>query len=583
MERSLDMINKRLIHLVSESKKYIFANVVIQWIGLLANIYMIIRISQLVQKVFMKQAQSGDFVKVAMVVAATIGIRSLCMSLSAKMGFLSSKAVKQKLRTMIYNKLLRIGASYNEKVSSSEVVQVAVEGVEQLETYFGAYLPQFFYSMLAPLTLFAVLSRINFKAAVILLICVPMIPIAIASVQTFAKKLFVKYWGQYTSLGDLFLENIQGLTTLKIYQADEFKNEQMNEEAEKFRKITMRVLVMQLNSVTIMDFIAYGGAALGIVTAVLQFQAGNVSLAGCLTIILLSAEFFIPMRLLGSFFHIAMNGMAAAEKIFRLMDLEEPIRGEADFPKEASIRMSDVGFSYTKERDILRFVEMSFPIKSFTAIVGESGSGKSTIAGILTGRNKNYQGSIKIGATELSDISEEALMKGIGYIGHESYLFKGTVRENLLMGNPNASEDKMWEVLDQVNLAEFLRSEKGLDTKLMEKGGNLSGGQRQRLALARAVLHDAPVYIFDEATSNIDVESENEIMEQIHRLAQSKTVILITHRLANAVHTQNIYVLKDGQIREQGTHHELTRHPGIYSTLWETQMNLENFGKEAIA
>lgn len=577
------MINKRLIHLVPESKKYIFANVVIQWIGLIANIYMIVQISRLVQQVFMKQAQSGDFVKVAMVVAATIGIRSLCMSLSAKMGFLSSKAVKQKLRTMIYNKLLRIGASYNEKVSSSEVVQVAVEGVEQLETYFGAYLPQFFFSMLAPLTLFAVLSRINFRSALILLICVPLIPIAIASVQTFAKKLFGKYWGQYTSLGDLFLENIQGLTTLKIYQADEFKNEQMNEEAEKFRKITMRVLVMQLNSVTIMDFIAYGGAALGIVTAVLQFQAGNVSMAGCLTIILLSAEFFIPMRLLGSFFHIAMNGMAAAEKIFRLMDLQEPMRGEAEFPSAASIRMSDVGFAYTKERDILRSVDMVFPINSFTAIVGESGSGKSTIVGILTGRNKNYQGSIKIDGTELSDISEEALMKGIGYIGHESYLFKGTVRENLLMGNPNASEDKMWEVLDQVNLAEFLKSEKGLDTKLMEKGGNLSGGQRQRLALARAVLHDAPVYIFDEATSNIDVESENEIMEQIHRLAQSKTVILITHRLANAVHTQNIYVLKDGQIREQGTHHELTRHPGIYSTLWETQMNLENFGKEAIA
>lgn len=577
------MINKRLIHLVSESKKYIFANVLIQWIGLIVNIYMITQISFLVQQVFEKTAKADDFLRVAVIVLVTIALRSFCMILSSKMGFLSSKAVKQKLRGMIYEKLLRIGASYNEKISSSEVVQVSVEGVEQLETYFGAYLPQFFYSMLAPLTLFAVLSRINFKAALILLICVPLIPIAIASVQTFAKKLFGKYWGQYTSLGDLFLENIQGLTTLKIYQADEFKNQQMNEEAEKFRKITMRVLVMQLNSVTIMDFIAYGGAALGIIVSVLQFRAGNVSLAGCLTIILLSAEFFIPMRLLGSFFHIAMNGMAASEKIFRLMDLEVPRQGEKEFPKDTAIRISGLGFSYTTDREILKEVAMEFPKNSFTAIVGESGSGKSTIAAILMGRNKNYSGSIRIGDTELSEIAEDSLMKSIAYIGHESYLFKGSVRENLRMGNPSASEKEMWEVLEKVNLSDFLKAEKGLETLLIEKGGNLSGGQRQRLALARAMLHDAPVYIFDEATSNIDVESENEIMGQIHRLAQSKTVILITHRLANAVKTENIYVIQQGRIKEQGNHLQLISGEGIYATLWQTQMSLENFGTEVVA
>lgn len=577
------MINKRLIHLVSESKKYIFANVLIQWIGLIVNIYMITQISFLVQQVFEETAKADDFLRVAVIVLVTIALRSFCMILSSKMGFLSSKAVKQKLRGMIYEKLLRIGASYNEKISSSEVVQVSVEGVEQLETYFGAYLPQFFYSMLAPLTLFAVLSRINFKAALILLICVPLIPIAIASVQTFAKKLFGKYWGQYTSLGDLFLENIQGLTTLKIYQADEFKNEQMNEEAEKFRKITMRVLVMQLNSVTIMDFIAYGGAALGIIVSVLQFRAGNVSLAGCLTIILLSAEFFIPMRLLGSFFHIAMNGMAASEKIFRLMDLEVPRQGEKEFPKDTAIRISGLGFSYTADREILKEVAMEFPKNSFTAIVGESGSGKSTIAAILMGRNKNYSGSIRIGDTELPEIAEDSLMKSIAYIGHESYLFKGSVRENLQMGNPSASEKEMWEVLEKVNLSDFLKAEKGLETLLIEKGGNLSGGQRQRLALARAMLHDAPVYIFDEATSNIDVESENEIMGQIHRLAQSKTVILITHRLANAVKTENIYVIQQGRIKEQGNHLQLISREGIYATLWQTQMSLENFGTEVVA
>lgn len=536
------MIDKRLIRTVRESKKYIAWNVIYQWISLVANITMMVSIADLLSRLFANTADRENFVCTVIVVAAAVGIRYFCAVQSAKMGYLSSKAVKKVLREKIYRKLLRLGSSYKEKAQTSEIVQISVEGVEQLETYFGAYLPQFFYAMLAPLTLFIVLGFVNVPAAAVLLVCVPLIPAAIAAVQTWAKKLLSKYWGQYTALGDTFLENLQGLTTLKIYRADDFKNDEMNVEAEKFRKITMKVLTMQLNSITIMDLIAYGGAALGIVMSVTQYSKGNVSLAGCLLIIMLSADFFIPMRQLGSFFHIAMNGMAAGQKIFRLLDLPEAEEKKADCPK-GDIVCRDLHFSYDNDREILSGVNMTFKRGAFTAIVGESGCGKSTISAILTGRNKGYGGSVSVGETELPEIREADLMENITYISHQSYLFKGTVRDNLLMGKPDASDSELWEVLERVNLADFVRNEKGLDTGLSEKASNLSGGQCQRLALARALLHDSPIYIFDEATSNIDVESENDIMNEIQNLAESKTVILISHRLVNVVKADAIYVM----------------------------------------
>jgi ATP-binding cassette subfamily C protein len=433
--------------------------------------------------------------------------------------------------------------------------------------------------MLAPLTLFAVLSFVNFPSAIVLLVCVPLIPVAIIGVQRWAKKLLAKYWGQYTALGDTFLENLQGLTTTKIYQADEYKHREMNEQSEHFRRITMKVLTMQLNSITIMDLIAYGGAALGVILATTQFRTGRVDLAGCILIILLAADFFLPMRMLGSFFHIAMNGMAASDKIFRLLDLPEPEQKTATVPEDCSIECKALEFSYDADREILHAVDISFPKGSFTAIVGESGCGKSTIAGILMGRNRGYTGSITVGGTPLSEISEESLMQNFTYISHQSYLFKGTVRENLLMARPDTGEETLWQVLEQVNLADFLRSEKGLDTALNEKAGNLSGGQCQRLALARALLHDSPVYIFDEATSNIDVESENDIMREIHTLAKTKTVILISHRLANVAAADNIYVLDKGNIAESGSHKELLAANGSYAKLWNAQQELENYTK----
>ena len=574
------MINKRLIGTVRESKKYIAGNVVFQWCSLVANIVMMATITGLLGSLFRGEAESGTLMKAAMIVGGAVITRYICTTMATRMGYLSSKAVKKTLREMIYQKLLRLGNAYKEKVQTSEIVQVAVEGVEQLETYFGAYLPQFFYAMLAPLTLFGVLCFVNFPSAIVLLICVPMIPVTIVVIQRWAKKLLAKYWGQYTALGDTFLENLQGLTTLKIYQADDFKHKEMNEESEKFRRITMKVLTMQLNSITIMGLIAYGGAALGVILSVSQYRAGNVTLEGCLLIILLSADFFIPMRQLGSFFHIAMNGMAASDKIFRLLDLpEEEVKAET-ISEDTTIVCDKLSFAYEADREILHEVSMRFPKGSFTSIVGESGCGKSTIAAVLMGRNKGYTGSLTIGGKELSDISGESLMKRLTYISHQSYLFKGTVRDNLLMGKVEATDEELWEVLQRVKLADFLLEEKGLETQLLEKASNLSGGQCQRLALARALLHGSEVYIFDEATSNIDVESENDIMSQIAKLAETKTVLLISHRLANVVEADNIYVMEKGIVVESGKHEELLAKECVYAKLWNTQQSLENYGKE---
>ena len=574
------MINRRLIGTVPESKKYIAGSVALQWCSLAANIAMMYAVTALLAALCAGTLTRRALITTAVTALIAVAVRYGCTVGASRMGYLSSKAVKKTLRAAIYEKLLRLGASYSEQVKTSEVVQVTVEGVDQLETYFGAYLPQFFYAMLAPLTLFIVLCFVSVPAAAVLLICVSLIPVAIAAVQTWAKKLLSKYWGQYTALGDTFLENLQGLTTLKIYEADGFKNDEMNVEAEKFRKITMKVLTMQLNSITIMDLIAYGGAALGVIMAATQLRAGKIDLAGALLIILLAADFFIPMRQLGSFFHIAMNGMAASDKIFRLLDLPEPAQGGLPCP-EGDIVCRGLHFSYEPEREILHGVDLTIPQGRFVSLVGESGCGKSTVSALLMGRSKGYAGSLTIGGAELRDIDEASLMRHITYVSHQSYLFKGTVRDNLLMGRPGAGDDTLWQALDQVNLADFLKGEKGLDTPLTERGENLSGGQRQRLALARALLHDSPVYIFDEATSNIDVESENDIMAQIHALVRHKTVLLISHRLANVTASDEIYVLERGHIVQHGTHAALLAQGGAYAALWSAQQALEHYGEEA--
>ncbi|OUQ33326.1 ABC transporter ATP-binding protein/permease [Faecalibacterium sp. An122] len=574
------MINKRLMRIMGKSKKYVSAQVFFQWISLLCNIVLMFGIS-----LFLSQLSAGADLAVwknsIWILLSALAIRYACTSLASRVSHHAAQQVKQLLRTMIYEKLLRLGLAYQQKARTSEVVQLAVEGVDQLEVYFGSYLPQLCYSILAPLTLFAVLSFVSLPCAVLLFLCVPLIPMTIVAVQRFAKKLLGKYWGEYTSLGDSFLENLQGLTTLKIYQADAHQHQKMNEQSERFRKITMKVLSMQLNSIIVMDLIAYGGAALGIILAVWQFHAGSLSLFGALLVILLAAEFFLPMRLLGSYFHIAMNGMAAADKLFALLDLPDAQTGTHAFPKDCTVVCKDLRFGYESDREILRGIDFSVPPGRFVALVGESGCGKSTLAAILMGRIRGFQGELTIGGIPILDIAEDALTANITYVGHQSYLFRGTVRDTLKMGNPEATDADFWRVLEQVKLADFLRAQQGLDTELEENGVNFSGGQRQRLAVARALLHDTPIYIFDEATSNIDIESENAIMEQIKGLARNKTVILISHRLANVAGAHPIYVLRQGVIAEQGTHETLISQQGEYARLWNAQQQLETYGKVA--
>ncbi len=577
------MIKKRLIILLSKSRKYVYLQVLWQWLSLICQIVLIFTVADLLQHALVREWNGSVFLRSMVIVMITIVLRVLFDKQATNAGFQASVDVKRILREKIYQKLLRLGASYREQVSTSEVVQMSVEGVEQLEVYFGRYLSQFFYSLIAPITLFLVLFRINWQASLVLLICVPLIPGVIVMITKIAKRLLSRYWSIYTGLGDSFLENLQGLTTIKIYRAEQQKAREMDAESEQFRKITMKVLSMQLNSIIVMDIIAYGGAAIGMVIALWQFYQGQTGFEGTLTIILLAAEFFLPMRLLGSFFHIAMNGMAASDKMFAFLDLPEPEEKSVVLSKEeAELELRDVGFSYHPERQILQNISMTLPKGSFTSIVGTSGCGKSTIAGILMGRNRGYQGSVRFGQQELSEVTEESLMKQITLVSCNSYLFKGTVRDNLLSGNPYAKDDALYQALEQVNLKGFVEAENGLSTEVAEGGANFSGGQRQRLAIARALLHDSPVYIFDEATSNIDVESEELIMEVVHKLAKEKTVILISHRLANVVASDRIYMLDKGAVQESGRHQELLEKNGAYAHLYRSQQSLEAYGKVVV-
>jgi ATP-binding cassette subfamily C protein len=517
-----------------------------------------------------------------LLIALTILVRFFTTRYAVRMSYLASRTVKRKMRERIYRKLLRLGPSYREKVTTAELVQESVEGVDQLESYFGQYVPQFFYAFIAPVTLFALFTAAgSLRTGLVLLVCVPLIPATIVIVQKIAKRILAKYWDQYARLGSTFLENLQGMTTLKIYQADEFKNEQMNEESEHFRVVTMKVLTMQLNSIIIMDLLAYGGAAVGIILATKEFVNGSLEMAPCLFMILLSADFFLPMRRLGSYFHVAMNGMAASDRIFRFLALEEPDEGTELFPKNGgNFLLKSVSFSYDGEREVLHRINMQIPKNSFMGIVGESGSGKSTIASLLTGRLTAEQGEISISGVPIADCTQESLMRGITYIGPSSYFFKGTVRDNLLMGDPSASDERLLEVLRMCRMDTFPGGESALDVRLTENAQNLSGGQKQRLALARALLHDSPVYIFDEATSNIDVESEQIIMDRIRALAGGKTVILISHRLVNTREADRIFVMENGKLVESGNHRELMKWGGTYAVLWRMQQKLERFGRD---
>lgn len=576
------MIKTRLIGQVPSSKKYIALTVVAQWVKTVANIVMMFILSNLLALIL--DGKTFDFASLLPYLCGILGVmivRYLCGYFASKISFYASSEVKKVLRQKMYQKLTRMGASYHEKVSTSEVLQVFVEGVDQLELYFGKYLPQFFYAMLAPITLFAVLVFVSWKASLVLIVCVPLIPLSIVAVQKIAKRLLSKYWGVYTNLGDTFLENIQGLTTLKVYQADERKNIEMNEKAEQFRRITMKVLTMQLNSVSVMDIVAYAGSAVGVVIAIVQVENGTITLPQAFLLIMLAADFFLPLRLLGSFFHVAMNGMAASDKLFKLLDTEEDKRGtvtDVDFNNDIVIK--NLSFSYDDKKSVLDKISIVIEKHKLTSIVGKSGCGKSTLSSLLCGTTKGYKGQITIDGVEVKDIDEKTLMNNITAVNFNSYIFAGTVKDNLLIADKNASDEKMIDALKMVNLWSFLSEQDGLDTKLNQQGSNFSGGQRQRLAIARALLHKTPIYVFDEVTSNIDAESENDIMAVIHNMAKIKTVILISHRLENVVGSDKILLLDKGKIEESGTHFELMSLNKKYKLMYSTQAELEKYAKE---
>lgn len=573
------MINKRLIREVPQSKIYIQKAVGLQLLDLLMSIG-----STALLIALLRQFLSFEGEHVLSLCAGILLILLLRFFFYRKrhaIAYEASVDVKRLLRKRIFKKLMGFGTAYREKIKTAEAVQIMTEGVDQLEIYFSAYLPQFFYSMMAPLILFGVIAYFSLKVAIILLIGVPLIPLAIALVQKFAKRIFARYWGSYTEVGDQFLENLQGLTTLKIYKADGHRHDLMNRSAEAFRIATMRVLTMQLNSIIIMDLVAYGGAAIALAACIGGVREGSLSLYGALFILFLSADYFLPMRQLGSFFHVAMNGMAAADKMFDLLDLPDDADGTEDVEgKEVGLYAKSLSFSYDNEKNALQDLSFEHKGKGLIGIAGPSGSGKSTLAAILSKQVKHYEGSLKFFDTELSHIREAGLLDRVTYLGAGSYLMKGTVKELLDFAKPGATEESMWAVLDQVNLKDFFETADGLHTIVESGGTNLSGGQRQRLSLAMALLKDSDVYIFDEVTSNIDVESEEHIVSELYKLAGEKLVLFISHRLANIKDAHAIYVLDRGELKEKGTHDQLLAMKGIYESLWAQQVALEAYRGE---
>ena len=585
------MFDKRLFSLVPGVMRHIAGNVALQWLALLANVVLFVSVGRLLQSVLTGGATGIDLARALLVAVVAVAVRLVCQAQATKQGLAASALAKQRVRTLVYDKLVRMGPSYRETVATSEATQLCVEGIEQLEAYFGSYLPQLFYSLIASVTLFFCLAPLCTPAAVVLLCCVPLIPISLMAVMKIAKRIMGDYWHSYTDLGALFLESIQGLTTLKVFRADEERHRRMNEEAEKFRKATMRLLTMQLNSVIVMDIFAFAGAAAGIVVMLNSYAVGTVTFAGAFAFVFLAADFFIPLRTLGSFFHTATGGMAAAERMYRIIDAPEPACGtQAVTCTSVGIECRNVSYSYDGTRTVLQNADFTARPGGFVGITGASGSGKSTLAGILTGANLSYTGSVTIGGIDLRDISAESLRDTVTYVGFRGFLFAGTVRSNLLMARAGASDDELWEALSRCRIDDFVRRSGGLDAPVSAEGTNLSGGQRQRLAMARALLHDTPVYIFDEATSNIDADSEAAIIDAVAELARTKTVVMVSHRLAALRGCDKVYVFEAGRVVQTGTHEELAKQDGPYASLWARQAELEDFsarsgegaGKQAV-
>ena len=579
------MIDKKLLALLGHNKKYIFYAVGLMIVGLFANLAITASICYAIQYAA-EYTSSGSnaqgFILPAVIVIIAMAIRYVTSRMIGDLKDTLGRNVKKDLRQKIYDKIIKLGVRTTDNMSMAGLTQLSMEGVEQLDLYYSAYIPQFFYAMIAPIILFIVTVRINWAVALVLLACVPLIPMSIIAVSRYAKKIFAKYWGKYTSMGDSFLDSVQGLKELKIFQADAAQNIKMNETSEEFRKITMKVLVMQLASTTIMDMVAYGGAGLGIALTIHAVVNGSLSAYAALFLILVAVDFFLPLRAFGSAFHIAMNGASAGNKILSLLAQPDPVWG-SETVDSTEITVKDVTFSYDGKRDVLKHASMNFNSTGMHAIVGESGSGKSTVVNLLLGAYHPQQGSILVGDKLLETLSRDAYYSHISVVSYNTYIFNETIRQNFALAKANVTDEEIYNALKKVNLYDFIIDNGGLDKVITEDAANISGGQKQRLALAINLVANKDIYIFDEATSNIDIESEAIIMNNIKELSKEKSVIVISHRLANVIAADTIYYIEDGEVKEHGTHNELMNMHEGYAKLYTTQKKLEEGYTEVIA
>ena len=572
------MFDKELLRLIGPNRKYVVYTVLLMVLGMLANIGITASVCFTVA-LLIDGAQPLAYVWPAVALAAAIAVRYVASRCTGSLKDLLGRKVKKDLRERTYDKILKLGVRSTDGMSMAGLTQVSMEGIEQLDLYYSTYLPQFFFSMLAPVILFCICVGIDWRTSLVLLACVPLIPLSIVAVSKYAKKIFAKYWGKYTSMGDAFLDSVQGLKELKIFKADAARHVKMNQSAEDFRKITMKVLVMQLASTTIMDLVAYGGAGAGIALSVVGLMNGWLAPASALFLILVAVEFFLPLRSLGSAFHVAMNGASAGRKIISLLNVSDPVWGEKQV-QGTELKLNGVTFSYDGKRDVLKNVSMTFPAKGMTAIVGESGCGKSTVVNMLVGAYRPKAGSVTVGGLPLESVSRGSYYSHIASVSYNTYIFNDTVRANFELAKKEASDEEIWAALEKVNLAGFIRENGGLDKVITEDANNVSGGQKQRLALAVNLVADKDIYVFDEATSNIDIESEAVIMENVKEMSRSKCVVVISHRLANVVPADNIYYMEEGQVKESGSHEALMQAGGGYAKLYTAQKQLEEGYKE---
>lgn len=568
------MIDKKLFSLLGDNKKYIIYTVLLNVLGLFANLSITASICYGIKLAYNYNGNFNAFLLPLIIAVIGIIVRYIVTRSVGDVKDKLGRNVKKDLREKVYNKIIRLGVRSTDGMSMAGLTQVAIEGVEQLDLYYSSYLPQFFYAMIAPIILFLITVWIDFRVALVLLVCVPLIPMSIVAVSKWAKKIFAKYWGKYTSMGDGFLDSVQGLKELKIFASDKAQHKKMNETSEEFRKITMKVLVMQLASTTIMDLVAYGGAGLGIAIAVLDVTKNNLSPFSALFLILVAVDFFLPLRAFGSAFHIAMNGASAGNKILDLLDKPDPAWGNEEVT-DTELNLDNVTFSYDGERDVLKNVSMTFPKTGMTSIVGESGCGKSTIVNLIFGAYHPKNGSIIVGDKDITSLNRESYYSHLAVVSYNTYIFGDSIRNNFKLAKPFVSDSEIYSALEKVNLDKFVRRNGGLDKILEEDAANISGGQKQRLALAVNLVADKDIYVFDEATSNIDIESEGIIMANIKELSKTKSVIVISHRLENVVPSDSIYYMESGEVKEHGNHQELMKKKGGYAKLYTAQKQLE--------